>query len=314
MECPICSITGTKEFLIAHYSDEHSIECASKSLTFDSLQQFEHWKEQMEKESKAHFVKPHSATVRKDGSQRVLYFCSRNGYSTSNCTVRRPRQNGKSKIQGYCPASLVVIVSSAGSISVDYLDTHVGHSLDLEFIRVTNERNDYPCSRSVESSPGDENDGPSFEPSPNFEGTDLIVSEDIASKEVGTLVHGVSKESGPSIRNLEEYKKKLVTILENVKEKLLSASSIEQLQTAENLINPIIPTLCALEEKNKVEFHPSPSTSSDKKRKIEPQKQFTLKRKKKERNKTITKPSFDEQQNITLIDPLTMTIQLGRFN
>ncbi|KAF6213970.1 hypothetical protein GE061_011699 [Apolygus lucorum] len=736
MECPICNITGTKDFLMEHYSDEHSIECVTKSLTFENFQQFEIWKDQMEKDSKAHFVKPTSSRDRKDGSQRIQYFCSRNGYSTSLCTVRKPQQNGTSKIQGYCPASLVVVVSTAGSVTVDFLDTHVGHALDLKFIRLTNkERNDiaqkialkipyevildsigetlvdnnlerlhlikkqdlaniersfnllnpdkrhpndyicveswveemrpsglirfykgqhqdshnevlkredfflvissehqldmlkrfgskcisidgthelnaygfelttilvlddlnegypgaflisnrsdgqamqlffevmaeaignglqteifmsdmaesyyngwvsvfprpksrlfctrhvdqawrenlkkikvtlrqkevyqelrtlleasacsfgtlletlskkwmtdpdlrdfgeyfdreyksncqswahcyrlhagintymhiermhktlkyiylhasnskrldrtlhalikftrdkvferkkclakgkvsvkikvlrkrhraavdegtnflvaevdngvwdcssstgkqtyrivrndveqpctcplrcdpckacihsficscldssikwnmckhihYLCSRSVDSS-GGRNYEPSFVPSPDFESSDLMVSEDPASVEVETLVEVVYEESGSSIRNLEEYKKKLFAMLKDVKEKLRSASSIEQLQTAENLITPIIPTLSALGEKDKVIVHPSPSTSSDKKRKIEPQRQFTLKKKKKESNKTITLwnttahhdlKSFDEQQNIPL--------------
>ncbi|KAF6199669.1 hypothetical protein GE061_005967 [Apolygus lucorum] len=231
-----------------HYSDEHTIECVSKSLNFDSVQQFELWKDQMEKESRSHFVKPLSARVRKDGSQRILYSCSRNGYSTSLCTVRRPKRNGTSKIQGYCPAALVVIVSTAGSVSVDYRDTHVGHALDLKFCRWSNK----------------EINGVAQKIAPD---TDFIVSEDIASKEVATLVHIESKESGSSIRNLEEYKKKLATIFDNVKEEMLSASSIEELQTIENLINPILPTLLALKEKDKVVFHPSAGTSRDKKRK-----------------------------------------------
>ncbi|KAF6206621.1 hypothetical protein GE061_017857 [Apolygus lucorum] len=149
----------------------------------------------------------------------------------------------------------------------------------------------YLCSRTVDS-PCDSIDESSCEPCHDLEDKDSIAST--CSKEVGPPVQVVSN---PSIKNLEDYKKKIAAIWENVKEELMTASSIEQLQTAENLMDPIIPTLRALKEEVEVKLEPSANTSSDKKRKTEPLSHFTPKKKKEESNETTTKPS-GEQHNI----------------
>ncbi|KAF7286016.1 hypothetical protein GWI33_008319 [Rhynchophorus ferrugineus] len=53
----------------------------------------------------------------------------------SKCKIRRPKAKGTQYINGVCPARIFAKVQVTGAVSVEYVETHVGHEDDVHFKR-----------------------------------------------------------------------------------------------------------------------------------------------------------------------------------
>nr|XP_015840418.1 PREDICTED: uncharacterized protein LOC103312967 [Tribolium castaneum] len=121
--CPICSISH-RSFTIFndHLLKTHDIQCKSEEISFDTVADFEAWKEKMEKETKSFYalVKTAESTLGKT----KYYACHR---SNNN------KFSGSIKINGVCPSRIKVEIHSAtGKVSTTFTKTHAGHKEELK--------------------------------------------------------------------------------------------------------------------------------------------------------------------------------------
>lgn len=112
-KCPLCDYNDNKLNLYVHFSDVHNIPILIDSHEFDTLQQFEEWRVQLEEKTDSHFVKV-SKTLNTETSKIVLA-----------CSRSEVQSNGKTKA-GFCPAEITMIVDS-DKCSVYFVKVHVGH-------------------------------------------------------------------------------------------------------------------------------------------------------------------------------------------
>ncbi|CAB0006454.1 unnamed protein product [Nesidiocoris tenuis] len=116
--------------MMRHYEEAHEVPLRQETLTFESFEDFEKWKESVERADASRF----NFIRRKD----YRYFrCFRDGYFHSRSVgKRRLKAKGSVKIGGFCPASMK-IVEKNGSLKVTYIPNHVGHGKDLIHLNLT---------------------------------------------------------------------------------------------------------------------------------------------------------------------------------
>lgn len=124
----------TRENVVAHYANTHDVQIVCKKLSFENYQQFEAWKDQVERETVSKYVK--GSFYKSNGKSTHYYRCHRDGfYKHAGRNIRRLKQSGSNKIDGVCPAKMQAsFVTENGEVQVEYIETHVGHSMDLKRI------------------------------------------------------------------------------------------------------------------------------------------------------------------------------------
>lgn len=76
--------------------------------------------------------KTFSKFVKKGTSTFIRYTCHRSGtYIPRGKRLRHLKTQGSNKINAYCPAYIQVFIQSDNKLSIKYLETHVGHNLDI---------------------------------------------------------------------------------------------------------------------------------------------------------------------------------------
>ncbi|XP_063925684.1 uncharacterized protein LOC135139399 isoform X2 [Zophobas morio] len=135
-KCPICDFCGSKvQELDDHFNNDHQIVLHTSHHHFSSLKQFNLWKEAIENETKACFVKYSGAKVLVNSQQSISYVCHRSGtYTSKSKGLRLLKSQGSNKINGFCPARIKVITFDDGSCEVVFCETHVGHENDLNHL------------------------------------------------------------------------------------------------------------------------------------------------------------------------------------
>jgi hypothetical protein len=103
------------------------------------LDEFKSWKEDLEKETNSSmcFQIRYLGMVKKN----TYYVCNRNGFYKLN--LQKPERQralklrGSNKINASCPALLKIVEENEGRISVNYIQTRVGHDFEIGKLRLT---------------------------------------------------------------------------------------------------------------------------------------------------------------------------------
>lgn len=137
--CELCSKQFLKESrLQSHVESDHSrSEHSVSKLNFESYESFMLWKTQEEQTKLACFLKNKTRT----GKHSVLthyYICNRSGdYVATGKGERLLKTQGTCKIGKTCPSKIKARVLPDGSCSVEYNPIHVGHSMDIQHLRLS---------------------------------------------------------------------------------------------------------------------------------------------------------------------------------
>lgn len=123
-KCPLCYYKhSSKKLLIIHFQETHNIEIVSESSEFDTRNDFNLWKRQLEDESNCKFVKVFSKVV---ANKIYTHFvCHRSGkFVSKGKGIRRLRTT---KINAFCPATLKLFEEINKKCTVSYILQHIGH-------------------------------------------------------------------------------------------------------------------------------------------------------------------------------------------
>ncbi|KAF7275537.1 hypothetical protein GWI33_011620 [Rhynchophorus ferrugineus] len=73
------------------------------------------------------------------GVKDLIYNCIRSnarGYESTS-TVRQPPAKGSQFINGMCPSRITAKIAATGEVSVEYIETHVGHKDQICYKKLT---------------------------------------------------------------------------------------------------------------------------------------------------------------------------------
>lgn len=137
LQCPLCEHIATTTYkLNGHFKSQHELEIQIQNLTFLSFSEFLNWKKEMEAETKSTFIRKRFI---KTGELTNHYFdCNRSGHYVPRGEGKRYlKAIGSKKINGVCPAHMIVRESNDGKCTVTFTETHVGHKADLGHLYLT---------------------------------------------------------------------------------------------------------------------------------------------------------------------------------
>ncbi|GBM96376.1 D-ribitol-5-phosphate cytidylyltransferase [Araneus ventricosus] len=142
--CPLnCeeSFRSHKDFR-NHLEVFHKYILENEIQEFSNFEMFEMWKKSFEETSGYKYVCHSSEKTLKTGEGKTYFFCHRSGVSKGDGTsLKSPRRCVSLKIGKTCPSAMEVSRSLAnGTVRVDFLKTHIGHTADPEFAT--------PCKKS----------------------------------------------------------------------------------------------------------------------------------------------------------------------
>uniref|UniRef100_A0A0A9Z9U1 C2H2-type domain-containing protein n=1 Tax=Lygus hesperus TaxID=30085 RepID=A0A0A9Z9U1_LYGHE len=141
--CPMCNFTTTRVKMFDHYSNKHEVPICKSSHNFTNLEEFRSWKTKVEKEETSRYIVLKGVSKLK--SCNVWYYrCHRDGFFNSKGTGKRNlKVKGTNKINGCCPSEMKVMEDKeTGNVQVHFVDTHVGHSKDLNRLPLLKEDKD----------------------------------------------------------------------------------------------------------------------------------------------------------------------------
>lgn len=136
-KCPLCSFVALGRSIKSinlHFKDSHGITLKFEKHHFNSVEDFNTWKDNIEKYTVSSFIK--KDTYSKDGiSTCSTYQCHRTDiFKIKTLNKRRLKTSGSCKINGFCPASIKTTIDDRG-LHVVYLSSHVGHKHELKYLR-----------------------------------------------------------------------------------------------------------------------------------------------------------------------------------
>ncbi|XP_076275530.1 uncharacterized protein LOC143206739 [Rhynchophorus ferrugineus] len=128
--CPLCEYTSSRSQLVEHIQSFHNIKFEQERLEFDSIEDFEKWKENVERITKASFPKVTGTYIgRKIKASK--FECHRSGiYKSASKGERHLKHNGSVKMNAYCPAC-IRLIQDGTKYEVEFIKTHVGHENSL---------------------------------------------------------------------------------------------------------------------------------------------------------------------------------------
>lgn len=131
-KCPMCPYSDNfTDNLIEHFQKRHEIVIKTQTLEFFSQNTFNTWKIQTEQDTNSSFVKKYTKRSRK--GTITFFLCNRSGnyVEKESERLRSLKTQGSNKIDAFCPASIKILVDSEEKITVNYIETHIGHINDL---------------------------------------------------------------------------------------------------------------------------------------------------------------------------------------
>ncbi|KAK9500393.1 hypothetical protein O3M35_001670 [Rhynocoris fuscipes] len=137
-----------KSNLSSHLKNIHDennkkfIKCKPIKLNFKTFNEFELWKDNIEKETISKYVKKTRSYYLKDGTKRSLYSCHRSGnFKSRSLGKRKLKIIGSNKINDYCPAKIICLKRIDGNFDILYYSEHKGHEMEPSRINLNkNER------------------------------------------------------------------------------------------------------------------------------------------------------------------------------
>lgn len=131
-KCPLCTefVPGKMVLVQNHLRDKHGIAVVKREIEFNSYKKFKTWKEDIERETNAHFVR-----FARRGESRDEYRCHRSGVFISKSKgLRKLKALGSRKIDGICPASITLYKKTNDKFTAIFIETHVGHDNDIKYL------------------------------------------------------------------------------------------------------------------------------------------------------------------------------------
>lgn len=150
--CSLCdyecsSVVGLQK----HCEEKHEIRVEQEFTTFESDEAFLAWKANIERETKSMFVK-HGGTTVREGVRYSYYRCHRSGHFKSRGQGKRSlKTRGSNKINATCPAGMKVQKVSDNCLQVEFVKTHIGHTADVDRIRLTPDERKFIASKLVQN-------------------------------------------------------------------------------------------------------------------------------------------------------------------
>ncbi|KAJ8957460.1 hypothetical protein NQ317_016983 [Molorchus minor] len=137
-KCPLCDFTGDKTGVITHVTEGHDITIVKETIRFDTMEQFESWKNDFEKNSNARFVKEYSKSST-NAYKNISFICHRSGkYISESKGLRHLKTQGSNKIGALCPANIKLQINKGdGTCKALVTKTHVGHVCDVGRLSLT---------------------------------------------------------------------------------------------------------------------------------------------------------------------------------
>ncbi|XP_017782531.1 PREDICTED: uncharacterized protein LOC108566907 isoform X2 [Nicrophorus vespilloides] len=135
LKCPLCEVIDVKPALIQHFTLVHNVDINIEQFDFQTFEEFNSWKEQIEEENTVFFSNRHG-TVKSITFTRKRYECNRSGAYQSQSKGSRHLKNGSKRMNAYCPASIILDYKN-GIYNVKYTSTHIGHTNELRRIPLT---------------------------------------------------------------------------------------------------------------------------------------------------------------------------------
>ncbi|XP_014676566.1 PREDICTED: zinc finger transcription factor family protein 17-like [Priapulus caudatus] len=127
---------ATMEILVEHVTVRHGEKLEVANHQFETTREFLTWQVNIEKETTSWFVKYR----KREGKQHTIdwFRCNRTGtYKPRGTAKRAIKQQGTSKINGYCTAHMKVTTSKCdGKVTVEGCLGHFGHPLKLGHLRI----------------------------------------------------------------------------------------------------------------------------------------------------------------------------------
>ncbi|CAH1390184.1 unnamed protein product [Nezara viridula] len=154
IKCVLCDVScRTKQFMLTHYENDHSIKIITEIVKFDNVSHFLKWKKDMEQKTVTRFVKYRNKYFK--SSTKNFYRCHRDGvFKKSGRNIRQLKSHGSNKINGHCPAKLEVChFKEKQEIFVKYTKTHVGHTMEIQKINLDTEERQFIASRLANKVP-----------------------------------------------------------------------------------------------------------------------------------------------------------------
>lgn len=137
IKCPLCSeqLSSTAN-LTSHLNSKHDVSISTKAKSFSTFEQFSEFKLSFEAETRSHFVMFRSKHQK--SHKTIYYTCHRSGsYIPQGKGLRHLKTQDSLKINGTCPAGILVTVESDGKYKIVVTETHVGHETDIEHLHLS---------------------------------------------------------------------------------------------------------------------------------------------------------------------------------
>ncbi|KAF7268668.1 hypothetical protein GWI33_018239 [Rhynchophorus ferrugineus] len=125
--CQTCEKTFSSISSRNQHIQTHDIDIKISTLNFRNVEEFQSWRTQDSREE-SYSCRVNNMKSQK-GIKHIIYNCIRSnttGYR-SKCTVRQPRKIGSQFINGVCPSRISAKIAVTGEVSVEFVETHVGH-------------------------------------------------------------------------------------------------------------------------------------------------------------------------------------------
>ncbi|XP_050500770.1 uncharacterized protein LOC126880760 [Diabrotica virgifera virgifera] len=131
-KCILCNAEElTKSEIHSHFKVVHEIVLTSEVLKFPTCDDFHTWKNQIERTTQSSFINEHGSYNTKD-YKRLKYVCHRSGlFKSQSKGLRHLKTQGSHKINGYCPAEIIVKLLNDGTCEVEFVAQHIGHNENL---------------------------------------------------------------------------------------------------------------------------------------------------------------------------------------
>lgn len=154
IKCPLCQYTGfSRDILIQHYTGDHFLQIENEKLQFDTFEEFELWKANIERETFASFTK-YGTTKR----PTMLYACHRSGvFKSGGKNLRKLKAQGSNKIGGFCPAR-INLKMKGNKCEISFCKSHVGHKQehDLNHLFLTKAQRELVAAKIAAKIPFDD--------------------------------------------------------------------------------------------------------------------------------------------------------------
>ncbi|GFT23972.1 uncharacterized protein NPIL_247391 [Nephila pilipes] len=141
MKCNVCSeeLVSMKA-LLDHVDSAHNIAIEKETKKFDTYEAFKIWKEDVEKQTTALYVKnTGSKFINMKKKQRTFIVIAMVFIMQWKITIKMA---GSNKINGNCPSKMKVCEDNENQVYVEFIKTHLGHGKDLGRMQITREEKD----------------------------------------------------------------------------------------------------------------------------------------------------------------------------